>query len=414
MNGCALRKLSRCLANSLIERIFWNGGWRYAMLTTWFSPNTFKPGAMSTRRTAFRERKVRMARCSVLRIGSAFVLVMLAAAVQAQPVKNIRSTSTTPCSGCRLQIDSVFSLGTDDVVDTYYFERNVNTVALTGAGQLIVTGNALPMVFDLQGRFLRKFGHKGRGPGEFPLPPTHFWVAANDDLHFFIAPYQLVVVYRPDGTYVRQYRLSQSAKQPRPLPDGRIVAQHPSGQFRGNEVHDNAVLRVFAPSGELQREIGRGTTMGDRGMFVGVDGTIWTWKLFPYSLRQWAADGQLLSTFDRVIPTFGTGSIIVSDRSYYVQPRILSARQDPDDGFLWVTYVDGPPRKNCEGPVEACWDTKVEVLDLKTGALIASAKVPVSLSKNIGKGYYASYRVSSGRGAAVVIYLAKLMRPAQR
>ena len=355
----------------------------------------------------------RLAPRGLLRAMSALCLVAFAQSAHAQSVKRIRSTSTTPCAGCRLQIDSVLTLGADDADTSYFFEDQANQMAVTAANQLVVTGNALPMVFDLNGRFLRRLGHKGGGPGEFPLPPLRFWIAPGDELHFSIRAFRLVVVYRPDGSFVRQYRLSHSAKDPLRLPDGRIVAQHPPGQFAGYEVLDYPVLRVFSANGELQKEIGRGVTIADRGMFVGVDGTIWTWKAYPYSLRQWAADGRQLASFERIIPGFGTGPFIIPPWSEpLAQARVTSAQQH-DDGLLWVTYQDSPHRKNCRGALEACTDTKVEVLDPATGALIASARVPVFLT-DIGRGYFASRRVSMGRGAPVVIYRVKLIRPAAR
>ncbi|MEP6834531.1 MAG: hypothetical protein ABJB74_14145 [Gemmatimonas sp.] len=74
----------------------------------------------------------------------------------------VRSTSTTPCSGCRLQIDSVTTVTYGEQLGARGGAM-VNGVGVSPNREIVITGqNQLPEVFDFSGRFLRTVGTKGR------------------------------------------------------------------------------------------------------------------------------------------------------------------------------------------------------------------------------------------------------------
>lgn len=81
----------------------------------------------------------------------------------------------------------------------------------------------LLQVFDVNGRFLRKFGSEGSGPGRFSRPagiavhPGGLLVVCDEDNH-------RVQILKQDGTFVRQFGSRGKATGQFKLPQGVCVA----------------------------------------------------------------------------------------------------------------------------------------------------------------------------------------------
>lgn len=143
----------------------------------------------------------------------AITLAFTVGSVSAQQVTRIpaadRVLAGTPVSQ--------FSIGAEDGEDWELLSR-VSQVAFDAADNLYVldAGNNRVLVFGANGKFVRKFGKKGGGPGEL-MAPVGLAVTRDG----FVAVTDLgrpgVSLFKKDGAFVKNLMLGDSAGFPSPL-----------------------------------------------------------------------------------------------------------------------------------------------------------------------------------------------------
>ncbi|HUF28498.1 MAG TPA: 6-bladed beta-propeller [Gemmatimonadaceae bacterium] len=97
------------------------------------------------------------------------------------------------------------------------FDRNDNLYVLDADNHRVV-------VFDRGGRFVREFGRRGNGPGEFGVP-MRLAVTADDHLVVHDAANRALIVFTLDGRHVRNLPLDSDVG----LGGVRFFAAHPQG-----------------------------------------------------------------------------------------------------------------------------------------------------------------------------------------
>ena len=78
-----------------------------------------------------------------------------------------------------LVIDELFTLGTNDEKSGYYFVRPFEGAMDKEGNFYILDSQGKIIVFDKKGNFIRQFGQKGSGPGDFNFPS--FFKITNDN-----------------------------------------------------------------------------------------------------------------------------------------------------------------------------------------------------------------------------------------
>ncbi|HUP87752.1 MAG TPA: 6-bladed beta-propeller, partial [Longimicrobiales bacterium] len=168
--------------------------------------------------------------------GAIILAIVTATGARAQQVTHIPTTDRALAGTPVTQ----FSIGSEDGEDWELLSR-VSDVAFDANDNLVVldAGNNRVLVFDPNGKFLRKIGKKGGGPGEL-LSPVGLAITKEG----FIAVTDLgrpgVSLFKANGTFVRNLMLGDTLGFPAPL-NGTVA--HPSGgvAVRANPIRVNNV-----------------------------------------------------------------------------------------------------------------------------------------------------------------------------
>jgi hypothetical protein len=127
-----------------------------------------------------------------------------------------------------------FSIGAEDGEDWELLSR-VSQVAFDKEENLYVLdgGNNRVLVFNPQGKFVRKFGKKGGGPGEL-MSPVGIAVTTAGEVAVTDLGRPAVSLFKKDGTFIKNITLGENFGFP--VPQGTYA--HPSG---------GVVLRTMPP-----------------------------------------------------------------------------------------------------------------------------------------------------------------------
>ncbi|HEY0671806.1 MAG TPA: 6-bladed beta-propeller, partial [Longimicrobiales bacterium] len=146
-----------------------------------------------------------------------------------------------------------FSIGAEDGEDWELLSR-VSQVAFDRAENLYVldAGNHRVLVFNPQGKFVRKFGKKGGGPGEL-MSPVGLAVTTSGEVAVTDLGRPAVSLFRKDGSFIKNLPLGDELGFP--VPQG--TSAHPSGGVVVRTMPP--VMRRGAPD-----EIGSARTLTNR------------------------------------------------------------------------------------------------------------------------------------------------------
>lgn len=290
-------------------------------------------------------------------------------------------------------------------------------------GRFLTTGFARDGtigVFGPDGRWQRDLGRRGAGPGEYGTPARlSLWTG--DSVLVLDVALSRVSVLGPDLRFARSFPLTLPQTRLVGLPDGKIALSSPPGSERGIMVVNRAgrTIATFGPrtmanSLDFQRELARGQ-----------GGTVLTARADRYDIEEFTSRGASRRLTRRTVEWFPPAD---SRRqvSALVEPTppatagILSA----GDGMMWhltaVTRVPfmppvirGPDGKDVYdlGTFLAQKDTRVELLDLRSRQVVASALVVGLLWPGDTFPLAAKIRDDTSRGPTVEIVELKVERP---
>ncbi|MBA3557793.1 MAG: 6-bladed beta-propeller [Gemmatimonadaceae bacterium] len=147
----------------------------------------------------------------------------------------------------------LYSVGAEESPAEQVFDEHI-TVALSRSGILFVAETRIGSirVFDSSGRFVRQFGRRGEGPGEY-LSITSMAVGpAGDSLYVFDHKNRRVSVLSPTGTLLREFRPQLEWSGPLQM------ERHTSGAllFIGHSAKHRGLVHVVDPKGTYIRSFG--------------------------------------------------------------------------------------------------------------------------------------------------------------
>lgn len=173
--------------------------------------------------------------------GVAVGLLMIAAPAAAQ-------TAESP----RFNVERLLTLGADAGSDDAVFV-DINDVTTSPSGDIYVldTGDRAVKVYNPAGRFVRRFGRAGGGPGEFQLPTA---IRVDSMVHVSDPAQQRMSYFALDGRHLRTARTPEVGERVvaslLPLRHGRSVgvtpAQMSSGPGGGTDLRMVEVLVLGA------------------------------------------------------------------------------------------------------------------------------------------------------------------------
>ena len=132
------------------------------------------------------------------------------------------------------------------------------------------------------------------------------------------------------------------------------------------------------------------TTQIIRSIALGLThGQVWSAEYGLYYIELWDTTGRRLAAFERSVDWFPRHPAPNDPefRSYFAKSNIGAMREEPE-GKLWVVMkvqtseADRDPNVRREGGVSiGTYATMVEIIDTRTGQLIASKRFPIELSR---------------------------------
>ena len=265
-------------------------------------------------------------------------------------------------------------------------------ILISGAGGV----SALPQVYSDSGRYLATLHGGATAPEQFQVPLFSRF-GPGDSIWIFDGA-QRALVFGPDLRYARAVELPASPWDALVLPDGRMLiapanADHP------------LPLLLTSPTGARDRELGAADSASTalhspRWLVRQNDGSIWSMPVqFQWRLEHWDSNGALLSVTNRRPSWFAPYTQLSTPGTKRApQPMIEGMWIDPT-GLFWVLGSVADPhwrrgldvrRSAPESAVIAnpdqVFDSDLEAIDLRTGKLIASARLDPAYSSVVEPG----------------------------
>ncbi|MEO8226060.1 MAG: hypothetical protein ABI637_01450 [Gemmatimonadota bacterium] len=330
---------------------------------------------------------------------------------RAQTTDTIRGGAA--CTMCRVEFKRLAVLGArggeGEITSRPWW------VARDGGGHYIVSGGLgeTPIVFDARGRFVRRLGTLGDGPGEF-RGPVMIRLGAGDSLYTFDFGQRRVSVLSPTFRYVRSFPVPQTLGDFLPARNGAIVANAPMRDAAhiglplhlidstGVASHSFGVARpLLLPTNKMSQEYRRLTPDGQGGFWS----AFWTTR---YRLEHWSSDGTLLQAIEREVPWYQPYTA--------VRPITRTSPPSPNINAIWIdsvgrlwTMVKVPAKDWLSGMSkvertnegvshlsivnsEAVYDMILEVIDTRRRRVVASQRIHGTFDWSPAPGLVEGYR----------------------
>lgn len=270
-------------------------------------------------------------------------------------------------------------------------------------------------IYDRSGTLVDSLGTRGGGPGEFEVIYGLLHGPA-DTLIVFDNVAGRVTRVAPDGSLAGTGRLGiQSWRGPAIyLGDGRFVfsARIATRERAGYPIHvANLGGEIVASFGTLQPVYRRDQPYLDRRVIGRApNGGVWSAHFSRYRMELWDAQLQLRRTVDRDVDWFETweeAATLRVPRDQPPRPYIRAVQQDSSERLWVVLAVAGDHWAEAVGEdlvtptgvrtfrvtdPTTYRHTVVEVIDLRTGRLLASTRLAIDFVRFFPDGQILSYR----------------------
>jgi hypothetical protein len=331
-------------------------------------------------------------------------------------------TGSASCRNCVIELRRERTLGGDRGPAAL---GEIADVVVLASGSYAITHGGEPesvSIFSEAGQFVRSVGRAGSGPGEFR--------------------YALYVRPRGDGLLVIDPRSTialtgEVLGAPILLDNGHLAvnALVRTQDRVGLLVHmvDTAggIVRSIAPHpGGFRFDLPGETYF--RSLAPTTRGSVWVAGRTRYLLDEYSAAGDLLRTFERAVDWFPahTAGDARLDPKRPKQPRLIGIRED-ERGRIWTVTRTASvnwsrvlkPRQGVVSPMEQSYsfesldqlyDTVVEVIDGRTGQLLASRRFDAAHGHFIGGSKVVSYGENANGDALVHVWSLQLTETARR
>jgi len=313
----------------------------------------------------------------------------------------VRVPDRPSCPTCRIEITPLATFGRGDGPGS--FDAYPTSMIADSRGRIIVAFSSvatthLPKVYDASGRFLRLIGAVGEGPGEFRWGEL-LALGGSDSIFVIDKRLGRRSDFRPDFTFVRSVLMLPRVDAAVRLRSGDWVL---NAEVR-NRDRAGPSFHLFGAEGAYRRSFGNSRSSLDpnqdlskkiRRMWPARDGGFWSvpWT-HKYVIEHWTASGTKTRSLEPASSWFAPYESIGEVRTSPTQARFgrVTAVFEDEAGLVWVVghAADAKwgaglgPAQRGEGvtyfPIvdrSKVFDGIVEVLDPRSGTLLASRRVP--------------------------------------
>lgn len=344
-------------------------------------------------------------------IGFGTVLAVIGHAQDGNAQQTIEIAGPPACASCEVQLTPVVTLG-ERMGEG--FVSSPTGVGRLSDGRWVVAHRMSPseiVVFGPSGKYLRKVGRRGEGPGEFQWI-TYLAVGTGDTTWIYDAGRGRLTALDARFDIAQTYG-PFTIKPPNALlfgPGDTLVAvtERATTDAIGYPVHlldrDGNFLRSLGavrPVYRADRPLMRWRSLAWAG-----ERNIWSAPLTRYTVERWDLEGSLRAAYARQVDWFPPHEQYGFRDDEPPNPGLIAITTD-DQGHLWtmvriagenwqsgVGLVDPPGRPAHRGITDyaAYYDTVIEVIDPASGELIASTKVESYLVRFLGDNLVVGYR----------------------
>ena len=326
-------------------------------------------------------------------------VMLIAWALDLSAQKPIAIPSAPTCAKCAVQLSTVARLGgADDPASTGLMPE----VVRTGRGQFLVSSSTFLgeiFVYDRSGKFVRSIGRRGGGPGEFNAVPK-LTVDATDTVRAIESGTRYHVV-APDLAIKRTIPLVVSLSAAVAESDGRLFAVTPS-----TSGPNATTLGVFDRAGKRVQAFGKLPTGVDaemrfRRLAIGPQGSRWGISTAAYVIERWLPDGSLAQQLTAERDWLKKSNDPAGDARLRKPPaRLLGLLVDAQERlFVFAIVADAewkPVAATPSAEPNQVFDTLIEVIDPRTGKLIARTRLDQFLVPMHGTLAYSTFEDDTG------------------
>lgn len=277
------------------------------------------------------------------------------------------------CGHCRISLDTVATIGGGSGPGLDVIMRRT-TVAVDRRGRILAAVHLFPevSVFDSAGRFLRKFGRSGEGPGEFQF--ISHMDAGSRHIHVFDVRGRTLLDYDFQPLRRDPFPGQVSFSVVTASDDIVFVADVPTPRSAGHTLHR------LSPGGDMQSYGGgsvyTGPTSSHLAAVTGDDPSLWVVEHTVNRMSLWDSGGEpaVQRVFERAVEEFDR-----HDPELWPSARNVGAMLD--DRGLWIVWQTAEdswrPKRPSDvdhgnlPPFERIVDSWVDLVDPSTGRTIA-------------------------------------------
>lgn len=295
-----------------------------------------------------------------------------------------RLISEEPCAGCTLNLEEVAVLGgaNDPVAIRDDAASRDCMVARNAEGEFLVSGligGGEIARFQADGTFSETFGRRGQGPGELGAD-LRIAVGPGDSIIVIDGSQGRAGIYDSRGNFSRSFQIPVVSKPWARRTDGALVfAQDPA-------TPKDPVFTILGPEGEPIGTIGRpeardGTMAVDSWVgSASATGGLWAASIWEYEIFHIDHDGTVDLVVERDATWFPDGGRYREGMPVTVRPPpVIRFIQEVRPGLLMVAAVVTDPNWEPGIPLQPsfewgrrAFDTRVEVIDVEAGRVVAS------------------------------------------
>jgi hypothetical protein len=322
------------------------------------------------------------------------------------------------CADCAISVERLASLGDEREAPV----GPIHTIAVFDDGRHALSFDASSdeiLIFEPDGRFQRTVGRSGSGPGEFQF--IRFLRGAGRGFAAFDTRLKQVMLFGPNLTLLRTLPLELD-----PLGDALVLSDSSFALNAIDPPRDRVgpLVHIVTPSGTARSfaadpEGFRFDLAFSAGRLLAASSTgIWVAHRTSYTIDEYSLDGQRRRTVERKVDWFPRHTTPPHRPGPDgPAPYIIDVRED--DGLLWVLIAVAArdwssaldvqtPEGRTYSDRSAYFDTRIEVLDPATGALVATTRVDPFLAGFHGPGLTSSYEEVGGATPRIAIWKLRL------
>lgn len=324
-----------------------------------------------------------------------FAVPAAPARAQASQDPTVTTLTESPDCDCRIELTRVISLS--DSLHPGLFAY-IPLVMRDSRGNWYATSNTDGLkqvgVFDQDGRLKKVIGRLGEGPGEF-THVNHIVVGAGDTLYVYDHAQLRRSVFDPEHEFVRTERIPAFMRDMVPLPSGRMIVNSTIRTVDGVDwpLHlvgaDGGVLQTFGNEAASSRP--DDSFLELRAIAVDGEGVLWVAPRNNYELSTYSMAGTRPEPtnrrYRRQVDWFQPWTE-PSRGAETPKPNVQQIAFGPEDpSLLWVliTVADAewapvPPQRSSKELIDSLYDGILEVIDVKSGSVLASRRFGPVLS----------------------------------